>query len=143
MYSNNLFLLSLSEDSEEYECCVGLLDGSDGLAYIKKLLKGRRLKDHHLVWDQIDKATVAREPIHKGQLVHLIFLTALTTPGEFSFVYPGQNLIEATLEKDYAALVLDEERKQFVPELIQMWSLPVGWVAPGLEDFLYRNSEWY
>ena len=141
MYSNKLFLLSVAEKDSEYECCVALLDGADGLAYIKKLLSGRVLKNCFLLWDEIDKASIASEQIHKGQLVHLIFLTALTTPGEFSLVYPGQNLIEATLEEEYAALVLEEERKEFVPELIQLWSLPVGWVAPGLEDFLDRNSE--
>ncbi|ALP49549.1 hypothetical protein [Corynebacterium glutamicum] len=141
MYSDKLILLFLSEQDSSYECCVGLLDGSDGLDYIEKLLKGRKLKNHFLEWEDINKADVAREEIYKEQLVHLVFVTALSTPGEISFVFPGQSLMSATLEEDFAALVLEEERTSFRPELSHLWSLPVGWVAPGLEGFVERNSE--
>ncbi|MBA4571858.1 hypothetical protein H2J98_15145, partial [Corynebacterium glutamicum] len=63
MYSDKLILLFLSEQHSSYECCVGLLDGSDGRDYIEKLLKGRKLKNHFLEWEDINKADVAREEI--------------------------------------------------------------------------------
>lgn len=65
-----------------------------------------------------------------------MFHGALTDPGPISFVFPGQSLILATLDQEMAHLFLEDERERIRPEWVQMWSVPVGWEAPGLEEFL-------
>jgi len=64
--------------------------------------------------------------------------SALPDPGPISFVFPGQDLILATLDEKIARLVLEDERSRRSPEFVQLWSVPVGWEAPGLEDFLHQ-----
>lgn len=131
-----LTLLFVSEKETRRECCVGLLRGT---ARIKKLLKPPgKLVTHYLEWEEIRSKEPGLEDAAQGTLVHLVLHSALPDPGLISFVFPGQDLILATLDEEIARLVLEDERSRISPEFVQLWSVPVGWEVPGLEDFLDR-----
>lgn len=131
-----LTLLFVSEKETGWECCVGLLRGT---SRIKKLLKPPgKLEHHYLEWEEIRSKEPGLVDAAEGTLVHLVLHSALPDPGPISFVFPGQDLILATLDKEIARLVLEDERSKISPDFVQMWSVPVGWEAPGLEDFLDR-----
>lgn len=134
MDSPRLTLLFVSEKETGVECCVGLLRGT---SRIKKLLKSLgRLEEHFLEWEEITSREPGLQDAAEGETVHLVFHGALTDPGPISFVFPGQSLILATLDQEMAHLFLEDERERIRPERVQMWSVPVGWEAPGLEEFL-------
>ncbi len=74
-------------------------------------------------------------------MVHLVFRSGLPDPGPISFVFPGQSLILATLDREMGLYALEDRRMETDPAVVHMWSVPVGWEAPGLEAFLDRDRQ--
>lgn len=130
-------LVYLEEKDTSFECCVGLIVDPSSIAH---LLQHPGLTDHYLVQEDLTIEGSDSEELHVGDHVHLVFITSHPVPGEIAFTFPCQNLLTATVSEASARSALIEHRKSLGSDLIHLWTLPVGWMSPELDEFLKSHT---
>lgn len=136
--SDAVHLFFVTERATHTECFVGLFRGTGG---IRRIVKTADHENYYFEWEEIRDPAVRQAA--EGTLVHLVFTGVARDPDSIMFGIPGNSLGHVTLDAEEAEIALGMERlsygEEYGEEHVQLWSLPVGWEAAELRDFLRHN----
>lgn len=135
--SEAVHLFFVTERKTHTECFVGLFRGTDR---IKKIVKSANHENYYFEWEEIRDPAVRYAA--EGTMVHLVFVGVPRDPNSIVFGIPGNTLGHVTLDEEEAEIALGVDRLTWNREMIQLWSLPVGWKSAELKNFLKKNCSY-